>query len=121
MMVKFLRFFAYLSVLGLVVSCGESKIKETDPYAALPPDIKEQVVKLDEQIKELQVQLEKNLRAFQNDDVEAQADVFGEWQKFSESVKAGEQYQEKANELREKIISLQQEKVRLLENGVPQK
>ena len=120
-MSKIKKIFACLLMLGLLVSCGSSEIKKKDPYAALPPDVKEQVVKLDIQIKELQTQLEKNLRAFQKEEVEAQGEVFEEWQKFSESVKEGERFQDKANALREKIVRLQQQKVRLVENGFPQK
>jgi len=120
-MVKYLKYLACMSLLGLLASCGSSEIKQKDPYAALPPDVREQVVKLDEQINELQAQLEKALRAFQNEDVDSQEEVFDKWQDFSESVKQSEQYQEQAKALREKIISLQQEKVHLLENGVPKK
>jgi len=120
-MKNYFKWLVCLSVFGLLASCGNSETKQEDPYAGLPSDVKEKVMNLDEQIKQLQAQLEKNLRAFQNEEGEAQGDVYDEWQAFSESVKEGERYQEKANELREKIISLQQEKVRLLENGVPQK
>jgi len=109
------------AILMTVVSCDRGEVKEKEEYATLPPDVKEQVLTLDAEIKKLQKEMEYNLRQFQKEEVEAQGEVFDDWQEFSESVKAGEKFQDKANAIREKIVQLQQQKVRLLENGFPEK
>jgi len=116
---KTMKFFAFL-LLGslLTISCGERKEdKQEKAYSNLPESVREQVMALDSQIRTLQKEMEENMRKFQKQESLADDEVFDEWQKFSESVKQGERFQDKANQLREQIIKLQQEKVRLLEKS----
>ncbi len=116
---KVMKFLVSL-LLGslLTISCGERKDdKQEKAYPNLPKNVREQVMALDSEIKDLQKEMEENMRKFQNQESLAEEEVFDKWEKFSESVKQGERFQDKANQLREQIIKLQQEKVRLLENG----
>ncbi|NGX57852.1 MAG: hypothetical protein K940chlam3_00749 [Chlamydiae bacterium] len=113
----------YLPVLiclvFICVSCGRDNSDKR--YASLPSDQREEVIDIDKQIKELQKEMEINLRKFQKEELEAQKEVFDEFKEFSESVKEGQQFQDRANQIREIIIELQQKKMHILENQFPQK
>lgn len=110
---------AVMIIALISVSCGKKEPEKR--YPNLPPKEREEVIKIDDKIKKLQKELEENLRAFQKEEGESQKEVFDQFKEFSESVKHGEKFQQKADQIRQTIIELQQKKVHILEDHGPKK
>lgn len=118
-----IKFFISLTILGLCIhSCNSSNEEEKNPgYSHLTKDRKEAVKKIDKAIDKLQNKMEKAMQGFETEAKKAQNEVYEKWGKFSNSVKETHGDQKKINEIRKKIVELQQKKMKLLENPAPQK
>ncbi len=116
----------FLGIIGIVcllaMSCEPvDRDAEKSKYDYLPQKQQEQVAKIDKQIEELHEDMEKYMFGFREKTREAADEVYGEWRRFGSTVEEAAEDQEKLNEIRERIVELQQKKIKILENHAPQK
>ncbi len=106
----------------LTLSCDRDKREPVNPeYASFPKKQREAVIKIDKEIDKLQNQMEKNMMGFDKEEFKGERDVHGSWQKFSASEEEASKGQQKSIRIRERIIELQQKKMKILEDQTPQK
>ncbi len=115
-------FLALILTCLLVLSCEPDKKEPVNPdYASLPKEQREVVIKIDKEIDKLQNEMGKNMTGFDKEEEQGEGEVHGNWQKFSVSEKAASKNQQQTARIKERIIELQQKKIKILEDRTPQK